>query len=95
MAVPREKPRSPFWWACFYLENGSRSQRSTRLLSTQANRKAAQRMTDDLEDAHQKKATEGQMRRILTDLNERLVGSATRLCDVEGLWRAMAGSEKR
>ena len=29
---------------------------STRLAATQANRKAAQRMADDLEDTHQKKA---------------------------------------
>lgn len=74
MASLRRKPRSPYWWACFYREDGSRGQRSTRLLATQANRKAAQRIADDVEDSHRKKVTEAQMRRILNDLNERLVG---------------------
>jgi integrase len=96
MASLREKPRSPYWWACFYREDGSRTQRSTRLTATQANRKAAQRMADDLEDAHQRRATEGQMRRILTDLNERLVGqplaSAT-LKDYAAQWLARKKGE--
>jgi integrase len=73
MASLRKKFGSAYWWACFYREDGARGQRSTRLIATQANRKAAQRMADDLEDAHQKKYTEAQMRRILNDLNERLV----------------------
>lgn len=96
MASLREKPDSRYWWACFYREDGSRGQRSTRLLATQANRKIAQRMADDLEDAHQKRATEGQMRRILTDLNERLVGqplaSAT-LKDYAAQWLARKKGE--
>jgi integrase len=96
MASLRKKPRSPFWWACFYREDGSRGQRSTRLPATQPNRKAAQRMADELEEAHQKKATEGQMRRILNDLNERLVGqplaSAT-LKDYATQWLARKKGE--
>ncbi|HVU35703.1 MAG TPA: site-specific integrase [Opitutaceae bacterium] len=92
----RRKPRSSFWWACFYREDGSRGQRSTRLPATQANRKAAQRFADNLEEAHQKKATEGQMRRILSDLNERLVGqplaSAT-LHDFAAQWLARKKGE--
>src|SRR6185312_14458230 len=96
MASLRQKPRSPYWWACFYREDGSRTQRSTRVTATQANRKAAQRIADDLEDAHKKKATEGQMRRILTDLNERLVGqplaSAT-LKDYADQWLARKKGE--
>src|SRR5438874_11872942 len=96
MASLRRKPRSPYWWACFYREDGSRGQRSTRLIAMQANRKDAQRMADELEDAHQKKATEGQMRRILNDLNERLVGqplaSAT-LKDYATQWLARKKGE--
>jgi integrase len=96
MASLRIKPRSPYWWACFYLEDGSRAQRSTRLDATQVNRKIAQRMADELEDAHKKKSTEAQMRRILTDLNERLVGqplaSAT-LTDYAKQWLARKKGE--
>lgn len=76
MASLRKKPRSPYWWACFYREDGSRGQRSTRLLASKANRRTAQRMAEELEDSHRKRATEAQMRRILNDLNERLVGQS-------------------
>jgi integrase len=43
-------------------------------VATHGNRKAALRFAEDLEEVHAKRATEGQMRRILSDLNERLAG---------------------
>jgi integrase len=70
MASIRKKDRSPFWFACYYTDDGTRTQTSTKT----ADRKIAQRIADELEEAHTRKATEGQMRRILSDLNVRLAG---------------------
>ena len=66
----RRRQGTKFWFACYYREDGSRAQTSTKT----TDRKAAQRIADDLEDAHTRKATEGQMRRILSDLSVRLAG---------------------
>ena len=71
MASIHKRPgRSRFYWAAYYREDGRRAQRSTKT----TDRKRALRIANDLEDAHQRKLTEGQMRRVLSDLNERLVG---------------------
>jgi len=70
MASIRRKLGSKYWFACFYREDGTRTQVSTK--STQ--RKEALKIADDLERAHKNKATESQMRRVLSDLNERLTG---------------------
>ena len=71
MASIRKKSTSPYWFAAYYREDGSRTQTSTKT----TDRKEAQRIADDLEHAHVKKATEGQMRRILSNLSERLTGA--------------------
>jgi integrase len=71
MASIRKKATSPFWFACYYKEDGTRAQTSTKT----EDKKEAQRIADDLEQAHVKKATEGQMRRILSGLSERLTGA--------------------
>jgi len=70
MASIHKRPGSVFWAAAFYRENGTRALRSTKT----TDRKAALRIANELEAAHQRKVTEGQMRRILSDLNERLAG---------------------
>jgi len=70
MASIRKKKGSKYWFAAYYREDGSRTQTSTRT----TDRKEALRIANDLEDAHQRRATEGQMRRVLSNLNERLAG---------------------
>lgn len=70
MASIRKKPTSPFWFACYYREDGTRTQTSTKT----TDRREAQRIADDLEQAHTKRATEAQMRRMLSALSERLSG---------------------
>src|ERR1035437_9224928 len=87
MASITKRLRSPYWWACYYREDGRRAQTSTK----STDKKLAQRIADELEDAHRKRVTEAQMRHILSDLNERLVGqslaSAT-LKDFAATWLA-------
>ena len=87
MASITKRLRSPYWWACYYREDGRRAQTSTK----STDKKLAQRIADELEDAHRKRVTEAPMRHILSDLNERLVGqslaSAT-LKDFAATWLA-------
>lgn len=72
MASIRKKPGlSQFWFACYYREDGSRTQTSTKT----TDRKEAQRIADELEQAHTRRMTEGQMRRVLSDLHERIAGA--------------------
>lgn len=92
MASIRKKSTSPFWFACYYREDGSRAQTSTKT----TDQGHAQRIADDLEQAHLKMVTEGQMRRILSGLNERLTGqplaSAT-LSAYAAQWLTRKGAE--
>lgn len=70
MASIHRRENSSYWFAAYYREDGTRAFRSTKC----KDRKEALRIAQDLEAAHRRKLTEGQMRRILSDLNERLVG---------------------
>lgn len=71
MASIRKKARSPYWYACFALPDGARTQRSTKT----PDRKKALRMANYFEDAARMRATEGQARRILSDIHELAHGS--------------------
>lgn len=91
MASIRKKSTSPFWFACYYREDGSRAQTSTKT----RDRKEAQRIADELEIAHTRRATEAQMRRTLSALAERLSGqplSSATLADYAKQW--LAAKEK-
>ena len=92
MASIRKKATSPYWFACYYREDGSRAQTSTK----STDQRLAQRIADDLEQAHKGRATEGQIRRTLSALNERLTGqplaSAT-LRDFATQWLGRKRSE--
>jgi integrase len=70
MASIHRRSGSAYWAASYYREDGTRAFRSTKT----TDRKEALRIANDLEAAHKRKLTEGQMRRILSDLNERLAG---------------------
>ena len=70
MASLRKKPNSGFWYACFNLPNGQRTQRSTKL----NDRKAAQKLANTWEDASDKKVTEAQARHVLSDIYEDIHG---------------------
>jgi len=70
MASLRKKPRSPFWFACFSLPSGGRTQRSTKT----ADRKLALKLAGQWEDAARKRITTAQARRVLSDIHEQIHG---------------------
>ncbi|HEY3756228.1 MAG TPA: site-specific integrase [Opitutaceae bacterium] len=70
MASLRRKPRSPFWFACFTLPDGTRTQRSTKL----PDRKAATKLALQWEEAARNRITEAQARRVLSDIHEQIHG---------------------
>ena len=55
MAYLRKHPKSPFWIAGFTDRNGRRTNRTTRLLATHANRPKAQRIAEAYEQAYRQK----------------------------------------
>jgi integrase len=71
MASLRKKLRSPFWFACFTLPDGTRTQRSTKL----PDRKAAAKLAVQWEDAARRRITEAQARRVLSDIHEQIHGT--------------------
>jgi integrase len=92
MASIHKRPGSVYWAASYYREDGTRALRSTKT----TDRKEALRIANDLEAAHKRKLTEGQMRRILSDLNERLAGqplAATTLREYTKQWLARKEGE--
>lgn len=72
MAALRKKPRSPFWFACFSLPDGRRTQRSTKV----TDRRQAMRLAIEWEDAAMRRITEAQARRVLSDIHEQIHGAA-------------------
>ncbi|MDR1011571.1 MAG: tyrosine-type recombinase/integrase [Opitutaceae bacterium] len=71
MASLRKKLRSPYWFACFYLPSGGRTQRSTKLTE----RKKAMKLALQWEEAAAKRITEAQARRVLSDIYESIHGA--------------------
>lgn len=71
MAALRKKNRSPFWFACFSLPDGRRTQRSTKT----NNKKLALKLALEWEEAAQRRITEAQARRVLSDIHEEIHGA--------------------
>ena len=72
MASLRKKEQSKYWFACFTLVDGSRTQRSTRT----TDRKTAQRLADEFEAAARRRSTARQAQRVIADIFRRETGSA-------------------
>lgn len=70
MPALRKKPRSPFWFGCFTLPDGRRTQRSTKT----SNRREAQKIVSEWEEAARRRLTEAQARRVLSDIHELVHG---------------------
>jgi integrase len=64
MASVRQFKNSQFWFACYSLPGGRRLQKSTKL----TDRKAAQKIAEQLEDASRRKLSESQARRLLREI---------------------------
>jgi integrase len=71
MPAIRKKSRSPYWFGCFTLPDGRRTQRSTRT----ANRREALKIVSEWEEAARRRLTEAQARRVLSDIHELIHGS--------------------
>lgn len=71
MASLRKKIGSRYWFACFNLPDGRRTQRSTGTTK----RDLAQKIANDYEVAARARMTEAQVRRVLSDLH-RVTGGA-------------------
>jgi integrase len=65
-----KRPKSKFWVACFTDRTGRRLKRSTAT----ANRKQAQMIADEFEEAARKRRTALQARRVLTQLHREITG---------------------
>lgn len=87
MAYLRRLPKSPFWIAGFTLPDGQRTQRSTKC----KDRKAAMKLAEDWEDAAQKRVTEAQARRVLSDIHERIHGTPLSSPTVSGFVKQWLG----
>jgi hypothetical protein len=92
MAALRKKFGSPFWFACFTLPDGRRTQRSTKLLE----RRDAMRLAMQWEDAAMRRITEAQARRVLSDIHEQIHGarlSTPSVADFTTQWLARKKGE--
>ena len=64
MASLRRKPNSPFWFACFTLPDGTRTQRSTKT----TDRRVAIKLAIQYEEASKTHLTESHARRVIADI---------------------------
>lgn len=71
MASLRRRIDTPYFFACFTLPDGTRAQRSTKLID----RKAAMKLAVQWEEAATNRITEAQARRVLSDIHEKIHGT--------------------
>lgn len=70
MASVWKHPNSPFWTACFTGLDGRRKKRSTK----ETNRRKAEKLAEQFEEAARKRRTFGQVRSVLQDLHREITG---------------------
>lgn len=68
MASLRRKDRSPFWFACFALPDGTRTQRSTGTTDKRGARRIADKFEDAARAAAAGRLTEARARRTIADI---------------------------
>jgi integrase len=70
MASVWKHPNSPFWTACFTDLDGRRKKRSTK----ETNRRKAEKLAEQFEEAARKRRTFSQVRSVLQDLHREITG---------------------
>ena len=70
MASVWKHPNSPFWTACFTDLDGKRKKRSTK----ETNRRKAEKLAEQYEEAARKRRTFSQVRTVLQDLHREITG---------------------
>ena len=83
MASLRRKSNSKYWFACFTLPDGRRTQRSTKT----TDRKVAQKIADEFEHASRLRLTEQQARRVISDIYRTVSGNAVATATVREWFR--------
>ena len=94
MASLRRRISSKYFYACFTLPDGSRAQRSTKT----TDRKAALKLASQWEDAANRRVTESQARRVLSDIHEQIHGAhlaSPSLADYVKQWLGRKAGETR
>lgn len=77
MASIRRNPRSPYWIAIFRLPDGKQTNRSTKVLASEANRKKALALAEAYEAAYRDTRTATQLQAIMDDVSRRVLGTVT------------------
>lgn len=86
MAFLIKHPNSRFWVAGFYDANGKRKRRSTKIEATEKNRRRAQRIADEYENAAKQVRTARHVRKVITELHKELSGSDVPTATVRGFF---------
>jgi integrase len=68
MASLRRFPRSPYWFACFTLPDGRRTQQSTKSTDRKEAQRIANKFEDAAEDGRSGKLIEGQARKVIAEI---------------------------
>ena len=76
MAFLWKHPNSKYWQARFYDRDGRRRNRSTRIQATERNRRKAQRIAEEFEEAANNRRSANQVRKVITELHQELTGDS-------------------
>lgn len=74
MAFLFKDPRSSYWQAGWKDENGKRINRSTKITAKATQRRQAQRIADEFEDASKRKRAARQVREVIATLHQDITG---------------------
>jgi len=74
MAFLWKHPNCKYWQARFYDRDRKRRNRSTRVVATERNRRKAQKIADEYEEAAANRRTAAQVRRVIAELHQELTG---------------------
>ena len=90
MASLRRKDKSKFWFACFTLKDGTRTQRSTK----ETDRKRAQKIADEFEQAARREMTGRQALRVISELYQRITGDTLKFPTVRKYFESWLARKK-
>ncbi len=90
MASIRKKKDSKYWFACFALPNGERTQRSTK----ETDRKKALKLAEAFEDAARRRVTARQMQSVIADLYAKIVGTPLGFSTVRAFFESWLSRKK-
>jgi integrase len=94
MASLRKKIGSPYYFACFQLPGGKRTQRSTKTVD----RKLAIKLANQWEEAARRRLTETQARKVLSDIHQEVYGEGLEsplLSDYVDQWISRKAAETK